>query len=487
MASVKWPDSIACRTDAGDITFSQLEAQVAVAASVLVRRGTRAGDRVALLLPNSLSAVSLMLAAPRIGASTVPLNLRLTRKDWLHMCVQANCRLIVTEGSLSAELKDTDFPEFMVADLAFEIGDSSQSGAKSPPIQLDAAAEANVMFTSGSSGEAKGVILSNGNHYYNALGSNRNIILRPGDCWQLSLPLYHVGGAGIIYRTLLSGAAFYLTTKFDTQDTVALVDSGKISHLSLVPTMLNEVVAVWREDPSLRKPKAILLGGGAVSERLLGEIIELNLPVLTSYGLTETASQVCTMRQDDGQERLTTSGKPLPYRKVRIMRDAANIAQECEVGEIEVSGGVLFDGYLSDKSPFVFEDGERWFRTGDSGCLDTDGYLTVKGRLDEMIVSGGENIYPAEIIRAAEDHPDVKSAAVIAVADDRWGESPVLFVELDSGSSLASSELKSMLAERIARFKLPRTVITLESMPRTTIGKPDKTALMKLYCEVQAE
>ncbi len=303
---------------------------------------------------------------------------------------------------------------------------------------------ASIMFTSGSAGTPKAVLHSFGAHYYNALGSNRNIRLEPGDRWLLSLPLYHVGGLAIVMRAILAGAAVGLPSaeKNIAQD---IQDLG-ITHISLVPTQLYRLLSDESALPALRSLKTILLGGGPIPELLLTKAIELDLPLSISYGSTEMASQIASSPVGDLSALKSRSLITLPYRDVCISDEQ----------EILVRGSTLFSGYVKQgvlERPF--RDG-GWFATGDLGTLNKDGSLQVKGRKDNMFISGGENIQPEEIEGCLFRHPDVLQAIVVSVPDAEFGARPVAFVECAAGKSLSPAVLRDFLRTRIAGYKVPR-------------------------------
>jgi O-succinylbenzoic acid--CoA ligase len=319
------------------------------------------------------------------------------------------------------------------------------------------------------------VILSYGNHYYNALGSNQNIPLGREDCWLLVLPLYHVGGLSILYRSLLAGTSVWVCEGFDESEVNHLIDHGQITHLSLVPSMLQRLIESRAGRPVPSTLRAILLGGAPVPGHLCEQILALDMPVLTTYGLTEAASQVTALSFDDHRELTRSSGRVLPYRRLKIVDSMGKELPVESTGEITIGGEVLFYGYLGEFSEDAVKN--RWFRTGDLGHLSPQGYLTVQGRLDEMMTSGGEKIYPLEIVRVAESFHGVRSAVVVPFENREWGESPALFVEASDPDRFPVESLKALLREKLAAFKVPPFIRVVSEMPRTAIGKIDKMKL----------
>ena len=298
---------------------------------------------------------------------------------------------------------------------------------------------ATIVFTSGSTGRPKAVLHTFGNHYYSALGSNANIALSAGDRWLLSLPLYHVGGLSINFRCLLAGAAVSLPEPEAALDR-SIVEPD-ITHVSLVATQLRRLLQ--KKNQRTSGLKAVLLGGGPVPRDLLEEAIVRGIPVHTSYGLTEMASQVTSTRPGAAPEELRTSGRTLAHRAVSV----------AESGEILVRGETLFAGYVEGNGVERPLDAEGWFHTGDLGGFDENGNLHVKGRRDNLFISGGENVQPEEIEAALERVEGVERAIVVPVPDREFGERPAAFVQ--TIGELAPQDLAEKLGETLPRFKIP--------------------------------
>ena len=317
---------------------------------------------------------------------------------------------------------------------------------------------ATIVFTSGSTDIPKPALHTFGNHYYNALGSNANIMLRPGDRWLHSLPLYHVGGISILFRCLLAGATIALPGH-GTPIGDSIADLGA-THVSLVSTQL---LRLLREDTELAGLKAVLMGGGPVSASLVDEALSRGLPIHTSYGLTEMASQVTTTPPGASLEALRTAGRVLPEREVSIS----------EEGEILVRGATLFAGYVEGKTLDLPLDTDGWFHTGDLGELDENGYLRVLGRKDNLFISGGENIQPEEIEEVLAALPGVEAAVVVPVDDPEFGQRPVAFVRTEGGEH---REISLRSWRSLARLQDPHRLLPWPENARRGM-KLDRAAL----------
>ncbi len=307
--------------------------------------------------------------------------------------------------------------------------------------------EALVIFTSGSSSEPKAAVLSFRNLNVAARGANRAIPLVPGDRWLLSLPLYHVGGIGVVMRCAQAGATIAIPG-----DDEALKDSilhYEPTHVSLVATQLYRLLRDESACAALAKCKAVVMGGGPTPEPLVREAVARGIPLVMSYGMTETAAMICCTRPGDPVERLLSSGRPLVDGTMSISAE----------GEILVCGDQLFLGYLqpdgSAHRPLT-EDG--WFRTGDLGHFDAAGYLHVTGRRDNMFISGGENIQPEEIEQALRAVDGVEDAIVVGVEDAEWGRRPVAFVRTADGRAPDTAALQAALRKTLPGYKVPRTI-----------------------------
>lgn len=428
------PDSPAISSPGAVISYAGLDRCVSAASEIFRGAGCGAGTRVAFYLDKDERYFMLLLALIRTGGVACLLSTR-TPPERVHNLLQrAGCQAIIAED------EDTLRVVGNVEKLNPDVLLAEEKPVDDQAASLDLDAPATIVFTSGSTGTPKAALHTLGNHYYNALGSNENITLGPGDRWLHSLPLYHVGGLSIVFRCLISGA------------TIGLPEPGApvgreisrcgATHVSLVATQL---LRLLRENKTvLEGLKAILLGGSAMPNSLVKEASSRGLPVHTSYGLTEMASQVTTTPPDASPDELRTSGKVLPHRELAISKE----------GEILVRGETLFAGYLREGGVERPLDPEGWFHTGDLGELDGKGYLRVTGRRDNMFISGGENIQPEEIEAILCRFDGVEQAVIVPLPDEEFGERPVAFVRTSSGD-LSPERFADALGEVLPRFKIP--------------------------------
>ena len=421
-AARAWPDAPAVVWDAGGWNYREFNRRIAGCASRLAAAGIGTGSRVAVDLPPSAECLALLVALWRRGAAACLPNRRWPDTARAEAAGRIGANATVTPETLAEWVCD----------------------GEDGPSQINLSAPATVLFTSGSSGAPKPAAHSLGNHYASAEASNRNIPLGPGDRWLLSLPLYHVGGIGIVFRCWLGGAAVALPVP--GEDMTDTLRRHTVTHVSLVGTQLHRMLREDRAAKTLIGMRAILLGGSAIGEGLVREAEANNLRIHTSYGMTETSSQIACTRPGDTSANLKTSGRPLTGGTVAISA----------LGEILVRGRTLFLGYLEGESLARPLDKEGWFATGDLGAMDEDGYLRVIGRRDNLIISGGENIQPEEVEAALANIVGVAEAMVVPVADEEFGQRPVAFVRMDEDAPVISTERICMeLAQVLPRFKIP--------------------------------
>ncbi len=428
------PDAPAIEFRGATLSYEQLETrvrrwQLRIAGTAFRARGEAEGAAPRLFAAgvSSVETIALVHAAARAGAALALLNPRLTEAE---------------TSALVASLQ----PATAADALAPEPSGSVTTAIDPDAVQL-------LLFTSGTTGVPKAAQLTAGQLRSSALASNAVVGLDARSRFLCCLPLFHIGGLSIALRCAEAGATLLLHERFDAGATARALEDGA-THVSLVASTLARTLDQLRRP--LSQVRAALIGGGPVSQPLLDRARAAGLPVLQTYGLTETCAQVTCERP--GEADGTTAGPAMPGMELRIAD-----------GEIEVRGPALMLGYLGQ--PPLPRD---WFRTGDLGALDARGRLTVFARRVDLILSGGENVYPAEIETALLEHPAVLEAAVVPVADERWGQAGCAFVALRN-----DCDLQAFLRGRLAGFKIPRQFIRVDALPRTAAGKVDRRALIR--------
>jgi O-succinylbenzoic acid--CoA ligase len=350
--------------------------------------------------------------------------------------------------------------------MSVEALDDFPARGELPPPRLEPGWVHSIVYTSGTTGKPKGAMLTHANHFASAAASRANLGSCPEDRWLDALPLHHVGGLSILLRSVIDGSAVVLHGGFDADRVDRSLRDDGITLTSVVPTMLRRLVERAAGRPYPSSLRAVLVGGGPAPRELLERASAVGLPALATYGLTETASQVATWAVGGDGAGRAGSGRALGEARFRIAEP-----DERGHGEILVSGPTVMGGYFCRAAGSERALSGGWLHTGDIGHLDESGCLHVHDRSSDLIITGGENVYPAEVEAVLLAHPYVSEAAVYPLADPEWGQCVSAAVVLHAGRRLADDELRDWCAIRLARFKLPRTIRFVTSLPRTASGK----------------
>ncbi len=455
------------------INYGEYYATIRQAAAWLQKCGIRPGEKVGMWGGTSVEFILLLLGLIASGAVACPLSSRLKPHQIPKYLKTVGSRKLL----LFNEIENYELPSgFSVIDAAQFKPAAASSGEQTSGLRQlfgeDAHRPATVIFTSGSTGEPKGALLTLANHLYNAAGSNRNIPFEPGDCWSLSLPLYHVGGLSLLFRALLGGGALVIPPA--GQKPADVLRQYKITHLSLVATQLYRLLNAGLAAAGAGALKAVLLGGGPLPEKIIRRAVERGLPLYCTYGCTEMASQVTTTGRPASIEELLTSGKTLAYRELRISPE----------GEIQVRGKTRFCGYLQNsvlRKPFL---AGGWFATGDLGRLDASGNLVVMGRKDNMFVSGGENIQPEEIEQVLLSLDSIERAMVVPVPDPEFGARSAAFVQLSAGALGDGKEIRTKLETLLPGYKIPIKFLPWPRAAESKGIKPSRKKFQALAAEL---
>ncbi|QLD88149.1 o-succinylbenzoate--CoA ligase [Natronomonas salina] len=459
---------------ASAVTYDALDERVEVLAGRLAARGVGVDDRLAVCAGTRPAFVSLVHAAQRLGAVLVPLNARSTGTELAERLERVDPAAVVCERETEAAVADaTGGTALSLDDPA--AGAEELSAIQPEPFDLpewELDDPLVVMFTSGTTGDPDGVVLTLGNVLASATASAFRLGLVPHDCWHVPLPMYHMGGLAPVYRSVLYGTALSLQRDFEPEATLAAMREADATAVSLVPTMLERLLDAG-SFPDLR---FVLLGGAACPPELLARAQERDVPVAPTYGMTEAASQIATARPDEARANPASVGNPVMFAEVTVVDDAGGVCEPGEEGELVVSGPMVTPGYLdADRTAEAFA--AAGLRTGDVGHRDETGRLYVHGRADDRIVTGGENVDPTEVADALQTHPAVADCAVVGLPDEEWGELVAALVELADGRSAAAEELREHCGDRIAGYKIPRKIGFVDDLPRTASGTVDRTAV----------
>ncbi|HEX7244648.1 MAG TPA: o-succinylbenzoate--CoA ligase [Solirubrobacterales bacterium] len=426
------PERTALIADGAEVTYAELEAEATWVARRLAAQGVRGGSLAAMTMHPRREQVVLVHALMKLGAVLLALGPRLSA---------AERAAAIAAEELAIDLDDA--------------GELTQTEADMPLLgEHDMDALACKVMTSGSTGAPDPIGLTYGNFLWSAVGSAFNIGVEPEDRWLCCLPLSHISGLGIVMRSVIYGTTAVVHDGFDVDRVAASLERDGITVVSLVATMLARLLDAGAD---LSAPRAILVGGGPVPEDALEEALGRGATVVQTYGLTEACSQVTTLAPADARRKLGSAGRPLLTTHLRI-----------QDGEILVQGPTV----APDRA-----DADGWLHTGDLGRIDEEGFLYIEDRIDDMIVSGGENVVPAEVEKVLLRHPEVADAAVVGREDPEWQQAVTAIVVLVEGSQASPDDLRRHCAESLAGFKVPKRVELAAALPRTPSGKLMRRAL----------
>ena len=466
-------------------SFAELNGRAVLLAARLRRLGVGEDSRVAVLMGNSRRYVEVVHALIKLGATLVPLNTRLTPVElaWQLRDVRADLLLHDDRNrEVAAAAHDgVAVPRWGIGDGIADgpLDDVEPGGApEERPIDLDRTH--SIIYTSGTTGQPKGVRLTYGNHWWSAIGSALNLGLHAGDRWLAVLPLFHVGGLAILLRGVIYGIPVMVHERFDPSVVNLAIDRQAITIVSVVATMLERLLEERRERPFPATLRAVLLGGGPAPRPLLERCARLSVPVIQTYGMTETASQAATLAPADALRKLGSAGKPLLPLEIGIRHDRRE-APPLTPGEIVVRGPSVTPGYDARPEATAAAIRDGWLHTGDLGYLDEEGYLFVLDRRTDLIISGGENVYPAEVEAALLAHPGVTDAGVIGVSDPAWGQRAAAVVVLQPRAVITSEQLIDFCRMRLAGYKVPVEIRFRPELPRNAAGKLMRHALRESW------
>jgi O-succinylbenzoic acid--CoA ligase len=461
-------------------TFSDLDDRVRATTHRLTQAGVAPGDRVGLLARNTPAFVVAVHAVRRARGVLVPLNIRLTPAELAWQLADADVHLLLYDAANGNNIRAV--VALRPSLRCIELAPTGLAGPVPiirplPRIALDQVQ--GIVYTSGTTGRPKGAMLTYGNHWASAVGSALHLGHQRDDRWLALLPLFHVGGLAMLFRSVIGGVPVILHETFDPERTNAAIARERVTLASVVTNMLRRMIDAHGDAPYPPTLRRVLLGGGPAPDQLVAESLRRGVPVAPTYGLTETASQVTTLLPEEVLAHLGAAGRPLPVTEVAVRRNGRAVLPG-EVGEIVVRGPTVTRGYvgLSADQPGSWRGG--WFATGDLGRLDDEGYLFVIDRRHDLIISGGENIYPAEIEAVIAAHPAIAEVAVVGKPDARWGAAPVAFVVSRTPDRPAETEIADWIASRLAPYKHPRHIVWIDALPRNAAGKVRRDELRKV-------
>jgi len=494
-----WIDKRACITperaaltgETRTLTYKEMAGETNRLARTLTRDyAIGKGDRVAILARNRIEYFTLLFAIAKIGAIAVPLNNRLTAPELEFQLRDSAPKMLIADREFyepGRQIAESVSVPFLVPmdpqesqpsifdrmlehpDTAFE---APEEGGSLPFL---------IIYTSGTTGRPKGAVLTQENMFWNAVNNNLALDITSADKILTILPLFHIGGIGLFAMPgLLAGAEVIVPAKFVPEQTLRLIEQKGVTICMGVPTIFDAL----RKSPAfqtadLSSVRWFYSGGAPCPHELIRFYHERGLPLGQGFGMTETSPTVFMLSKEDYRERVGSIGKPVMFCDVRIVDEAGRDVPRGEVGEMWVKGPNVFKEYWNLPEETAKSQADGWFRTGDLAKMDEDGFVYIAGRKKEMIISGGENVYPLEVEQVLYAYPGVAEAAVWGIPDEKWGEVPVAAVAFLPGKSATEEELAAHCLSRLAKYKVPKRFIVMESLPKNATGKIDKVTLKK--------
>lgn len=462
------PGASALVTAEGRWTYQELYEQSLRVAQQLHSLGVQPESRVALLSRSNAQTVLFIHACWLMSAEVVCLNNRLTNEELRWQVEDSEATLVLVDDRIES-VPDVD----AVQSLLYTAVRQAEPKEFVMREQWDEEQTLSIMYTSGTTGVPKGVRQTAGNHTSSALSSALNLGLTDEDSWLCMMPLFHISGLSIVIRSVIYGMEMRLYEKFDAEEAAAQLITGNITAMSVVALTLDQIVRVMEQQGSRAhsRLRTMLVGGGPVPLDYLERAAACGLPILQTYGMTETCSQTTTLGKADATRKLGSAGKPLFFNQIAIK----DTERPGEVGEVLIKGPHVTPGYIGSQRTRNALTADGWLATGDAGYLDDEGYLFIVDRRADLIISGGENIYPAEIENVLLAHPEVREAGVCGKDDSEWGQVPVAFIV----GSVTEEELTEFCSLRLARYKLPKEFYFIEQLPRNASNKLMRFELKK--------
>lgn len=497
----KWasihPDKIAVYSNGVPCSYRMLNERINRLAQILLKKGIRKADRVAVLLHNCIQYVEIFFAVSKIGGILVPLNWRLAKPELEFILKDSRTRFIIFEEEFidhAIQLRGALAMESCISCATNGSGPSrilpewvedyetlmNQAPSTMPePPQISGDDEPHIlMYTSGTTGMPKGAMLSHKKTFFNVLNASIYFDLTRHDIAIITRPFFHSGGLIVeLAPVLYKGGTVIIQRRFGPEDILKTVERYRVTILELPATVYNFILHdcdIERYD--LSSVKCFFTGGERVPISLLKAFYEKGITISQIYGLTE-ASTLFWLPYDMAHKKMGSVGKPVFHADVRIVDENGMPVPPGVVGEIIVKGPVVMNGYWErpDLTKDVIKN--RWLYTGDLAYMDDEGFVYIVDRKKDMFISGGENVYPAEVEKVFLNHPLILDAAVIGVDDDKWGEVGKAFIVPKLGVKIDEAELKRFLNERLARYKIPKYIEFVDKLPKTASGKIRKSIL----------
>ncbi|MGB1189686.1 MAG: long-chain-fatty-acid--CoA ligase [Pseudomonadales bacterium] len=478
------------------LSFGQLNVRVNQLANQLTAKGVGHGDRVALCLMNSAEFIEAFVAIGKIGGVVVPLNWRLVADELEFIIKDSGAETLIFGSEFETVVSElqsrgdkTDVQTWLQVVggeqcLAFaeDYEAVRSAGSESEPVVVAGGNDLlYIMYTSGTTGLPKGVVHSHSTSFWALLTFAASCDLREGDRYLVALPLFHVGALTPVALNIYRGVTSVVMREFDPSAAWQVIQEERINASLLVPAMLNFMMQVPLDDVKYDQLRWVQSGAAPLPVSLIEQYSDRGIEIHQIYGLTETCGPACVISAEHALKKIGSTGKAFFHTEVRVVDASGSDCEPGEQGEVWVKGGHIMIEYWhrpEATAETITQDG--WLRTGDVASIDDEGFVYIQDRIKDMIISGGENVYPAEIENVILSHPDVVEVAVIGQPSEKWGESPFAVV-VTNASSLSESDIRDYCDGKLARFKLPKGAAFIDVIPRNANGKVLKRVLRESF------
>ncbi len=487
----KFPKRIALISEGERKTFQEFNDRVNQLANGLLRLGLKKGDKVAVLLFNSIPLVEVFFASAKTGGVFMPANFRFSPEEVFYVLDHSDARFLVY-GEEFSNLVERIRPRLSKVEFFISTGESPLTGfsyetflrespAQEPEVSLSEKDECQLMYTSGTTGKPKGVILTHENLLWNLFNTILGREEKEGEISMVIGPLYHTAALNnhFLIRVAMAGTSI-LVKHFDAEEVMEIIEKERVTVISGAPAAYHMMLSLPEGRYDTRSITKCTTGGSILPEETKLRLLKL-FPSLTGiydvYGCTEATPSIAILKAKDSLRQKECVGRAVPFLEVRIVDDQDQDLPSGEVGEVICRGPNVMRGYYKDEEATREALRGGWLHTGDLARMDEEGFLYIVGRKKEMIVSGGENIYPREIEELLYRHPKIEEAAIIGVPDPLWGEAVRAVIVLKKGESMTEEEVIKYCKDHLASYKKPKSVEFVEGLPRNPSGKVLKTVL----------
>ncbi len=488
------PDKAAIICDGKSVTYRELNSRVNQFVRGFSKSGINRTSRVAVLSHNSIELVITYFALARIGCIGIPLNFRLTVEELSSIIESANVTAFIVSEEFETTL-ETLKPHLTKINPLIQISTKYTTPLAhpyhdqpdfEPAIKVSPEDESFIIYTSGTTGRPRGVVLTHANHFWNALNYTAAYRMVENDVELALTPLFHSSTLGRLFTYVYNGVTVVTSCCFEPLKALSLIEQYRVTSITQTPTMYSALLSVDKGSTYSTKFVKRIVSGASPLFPSLKDTLARHFPhagIYNLYGLTEASPGVSILTPDDPPEKGSSVGKPMKHVAVKVVNEGGRELSPGMDGEIVCKGPNVMKGYYNDPEATrkVLKNG--WLHTGDTGITDRDGYLYLTGRKKELIVRGGENIYPVEVEAVLHQHPLIREAAVIGVPDEYWGETVAALVVLEPGASLTEEEIINHCSTKLAHYKRPRTISYVRSLPKNAAGKVIKKGLLRLLTE----